>query len=1549
MGKAIPFIALVDGKFNLTEEAAAFLSTIDYPVSVIAVVGLYRTGKSFLLNRILLDSSDGFQVGPTVNPCTKGLWLWDKVMDGVNKEGEKVKYLVVDTEGIGALDTNSQHDSTIFSLALLLSSYFIYNSVGSIDESALNNLSLVVNLTKHIHVRSSAQGGEDDGADFAQYFPSFLWLVRDFTLQLVTPDGQAFTSKEYLERALQPAPGFTEQIEAKNRIRRMLTHFFPDRDCFTMVRPVTDESLLQTLNVTPAEKLRPEFRDQMSALKKLIMSRAIPKKMNDTNLDGAALVNLAMAYTQSINTGSVPSIQNAWSYICESKCQQALNEALKRYEEEVKLLRAESLPLNADELDDINKELVSEVWETFKKHAIGTDTEPFKKQLEDKVLVVYRQLQADNQAMGREKAKEVLEKLYAPLDIKVQEEAFASFDEYEAERKKVRAAYMEEVPNSTAKLEVLCVFMEQKISESASRFQSRSSMEMQKTKAEAKAAVDDAQRELMTAKMESEKEMGSVKLKLEYAEKYNEEAKAREKESRDEITRMRTTHEAAIKEMREKAEAELKTQVTALEEKRSKAQQEAQAAEQSLLQLRKDQEKQTALLEQEKEFATKSAKDAQEREAHLTKLLESARRDAENDLKTMGDKLDSERNASSAKIAELSEGLEKASEGLAEWKRLHASLGVQLSEQIAQLQGELEGKSADLASALDKVAELEAEGGKKAKAENEVLTKEIEALRAQVEELSTEKKELRNAQTVAAEDQARLEQQLSDVRKQLRESEDRAKRLAAELDAEETKRRELEESDGTKTSDLEALKKQLSALRQEKESKEKELSASLATTSEKLDTVSSQSQAQIGELEKVKADLVVKLEAAEVSVSQLNDEVDSLRSELAKAEEESAKKGTATEDEWKQKLADVERKLSKKATENAAAAERTQVEMRHSFQTEKDVMEQRIRSLEKQLGDDKAEHDAEVAELNAAIDEMEEEHQKESEKKQRAAEKLLADTEKVYLAKQAQHEVHIEGQASKITMLEEQVADLKKTYKEDKAGLQEQQEATLKSLRLDSEQRISKLEGDVSAAMAKNEMLLGELAKSEETHSAKIEDLNTRHGQTVEKLERERKELQKERDEMHMQLSSESDALMVRVKQMENDAIMTKKDHETELALITRELKQLEKMLEEREATLRNLESSKESETADLKAKLASVRSDDEAKMSKEREESRKKFEELKTKSETQTRGLKEQLNAKMTELKVLEERIDGHKASEAKAASTIADYKTRIQDQKDQFTLQVKELKESLAGTQKELQEERSEHQMMKLRAEKQEEWDKREMAQLKEEVAEKKKTMDGMISKEIYKRDMDSHKTQHQNALSELIREKDSDKARLEGERKRLEEELSKAMNQLKKMTSEGVMSAEKQREMDKVRTDRERFSKELEEAKRELEQLRKSDKTRQEELKKREMELMASSERLKPLERDREDLKRERDELETKVMKLEMELKNIQGIEERKYQVEIMRLKTENEELRRADKKKQMIEPKTPSVGGDGAGAEQAPALTSALARVRARRTTAQGSAK
>ena len=232
-------------------------------VGVIAVAGKYRTGKSFLLNRILLNKNgekSGFGVGPTINPCTKGVWMWGKPVQGFTPDGDPINVIIMDTEGLGALDEDSNHDVRIFSLAILLSSYFIYNSVGSIDENALQNLSLVINLTKHIQIKSSGLNQDDVAPEeYAKYFPSFMWVVRDFTLQLVDQEGEQISPKEYLEKALQAQKGFSESVDQKNRIRRLLKSFFADRDCVTMIRPLTNEDALQNLINIPMKDLRPEF------------------------------------------------------------------------------------------------------------------------------------------------------------------------------------------------------------------------------------------------------------------------------------------------------------------------------------------------------------------------------------------------------------------------------------------------------------------------------------------------------------------------------------------------------------------------------------------------------------------------------------------------------------------------------------------------------------------------------------------------------------------------------------------------------------------------------------------------------------------------------------------------------------------------------------------------------------------------------------------------------------------------------------------------------------------------------------------------------------------------------------------------------------------------------------------------------------------------------------------------------------------------------------------------------------------------------------------
>jgi hypothetical protein len=65
-------------------DALEFFGSIKGKVAIISVAGVYRTGKSFLLNTMLLNIKKGFAVGPTINPQTKGIWVWGKPLNFKN-------------------------------------------------------------------------------------------------------------------------------------------------------------------------------------------------------------------------------------------------------------------------------------------------------------------------------------------------------------------------------------------------------------------------------------------------------------------------------------------------------------------------------------------------------------------------------------------------------------------------------------------------------------------------------------------------------------------------------------------------------------------------------------------------------------------------------------------------------------------------------------------------------------------------------------------------------------------------------------------------------------------------------------------------------------------------------------------------------------------------------------------------------------------------------------------------------------------------------------------------------------------------------------------------------------------------------------------------------------------------------------------------------------------------------------------------------------------------------------------------------------------------
>ncbi|GKV36776.1 hypothetical protein SLEP1_g44870 [Rubroshorea leprosula] len=314
------------GKFRMDPEAVATLQLVKEPIGIVSVCGRARQGKSFILNQ-LLGRSSGFQVASTHRPCTKGLWLWSAPIKRTALDGTEYNLLLLDSEGIDAYDQTGTYSTQIFSLAVLLSSMFIYNQMGGIDEAALDRLSLVTQMTKHIRVKA---GGRTTASELGQFSPIFVWLLRDFYLDLVE-DNRKITPRDYLEIALRPVQGSGKDIAAKNEIRDSIRALFPDRECFTLVRPVNNEKELQMLEQLPMDRLRSEFRAGLDALTKFVFERTRPKQVGATVMTGPVLVGIIQSYLDALNNGAVPTISSSWQSVEETECQRAYESASETY------------------------------------------------------------------------------------------------------------------------------------------------------------------------------------------------------------------------------------------------------------------------------------------------------------------------------------------------------------------------------------------------------------------------------------------------------------------------------------------------------------------------------------------------------------------------------------------------------------------------------------------------------------------------------------------------------------------------------------------------------------------------------------------------------------------------------------------------------------------------------------------------------------------------------------------------------------------------------------------------------------------------------------------------------------------------------------------------------------------------------------------------------------------------------------------------------------------------------------------------------------------
>lgn len=278
----IPFVTSLDSKvLQIEEEAVRILSSVTKPIKAVAIAGTYRTGKSFLLNR-LMRRMGGFPLGKTVNSMTKGIWIW--VGD---HPGDMSKTLVLlDTEGLNDVEKGDKsHDLQILTLSILLSSIFVCNCPSAIGADTLEGLELASSLAKDCKEIMA------DNCLPKTWSPEFVMALRDFQLDLSeygSPEG-------YLEASL--AAEGSDLDSGKAAIKAN----FPQRSCFTFPPPVSFKRL-RLLDQLSEDELDPDFMESGKEFTKHVTKNGnFFPQIRDTGSSGKSYVNLAKHFVDYIN------------------------------------------------------------------------------------------------------------------------------------------------------------------------------------------------------------------------------------------------------------------------------------------------------------------------------------------------------------------------------------------------------------------------------------------------------------------------------------------------------------------------------------------------------------------------------------------------------------------------------------------------------------------------------------------------------------------------------------------------------------------------------------------------------------------------------------------------------------------------------------------------------------------------------------------------------------------------------------------------------------------------------------------------------------------------------------------------------------------------------------------------------------------------------------------------------------------------------------------------------------------------------------------------
>jgi hypothetical protein len=303
------------------------LESLEEKISVVAIVGGYHSGKSFMLNALneSFGTRDfGFEMTDSHEPTTRGLWLG---LTDMTSEVDGSRVALLDTEGFSSAGVAESYDAQIFSVAALLASHLVYNSRTLITAAEVEYLETLARRA-HLWSLTTRVGGESTKTAGTETpglasFPPLTWAVQDFGWDLRGADptswlasfmGGAGDDRKVSTPKSTPI-GRRPLVDGNYTLREL---FRGDVRARVFAPPATARASPASLRDAPVDFLDPLFLAATRAFRGELLRSAASRRSavdaaQDAGTRGASLAARLRTLVDAARDGSLPELPSLWS------------------------------------------------------------------------------------------------------------------------------------------------------------------------------------------------------------------------------------------------------------------------------------------------------------------------------------------------------------------------------------------------------------------------------------------------------------------------------------------------------------------------------------------------------------------------------------------------------------------------------------------------------------------------------------------------------------------------------------------------------------------------------------------------------------------------------------------------------------------------------------------------------------------------------------------------------------------------------------------------------------------------------------------------------------------------------------------------------------------------------------------------------------------------------------------------------------------------------------------------------------------------------------